>query len=79
MADWTASRWLGAKFQAPVHKTGRMLSWSYEKHDIAGKTMISASLEMNANGTATFRESSDLTNGMFNGSGYKVTGTFTRQ
>ena len=79
MADWITSRWLGAKFQAPVHKSGRTLSWSYEKHDIAGKTMISASLEMNANGTGTLHEKTDLANGLFKGSGYAATGIFVRQ
>src|SRR5438132_414893 len=44
IANWTASRWLGAKFQAPIQKNGTTLTWNYEKHDIAGKTLISASL-----------------------------------
>jgi hypothetical protein len=77
--NWTASKWLGAKFQAPVQKNGRTLRWSYEKHDIAGHTVITASLQMDANGTATFSEKSEIVGGWFKGSGYTVTGTLVRQ
>lgn len=78
-ANWTASKWLGAKFQAPVQKNGRTLTWSYEKHDIAGQTMMTSSLQMNDNGTATFSEKSEIVGGWFKGSGYSVTGTLVRQ
>jgi hypothetical protein len=78
-ANWTASRWLLAKFQAPIHKSGRTLTWSCERHDLAGKTTINASLQMNPNGTAAFTESSGVVNGMFQGSSYKVAGTLVRQ
>jgi hypothetical protein len=78
-ANWTASRWLWAKFQAPVHKNGRTLTWSCERHDLAGMTTINSSLQMNQNGTATFTESSGVVNGMFQGSSYKVNGTLVRQ
>ena len=78
-ANWTASRWLLAKFHAPVQKNGRTLTWSCERHDIAGKTIISSSLQMNPDGTATFTESSGISNGLFQGSGYKVAGTLVRQ
>jgi hypothetical protein len=78
-ASWTASKWLGARFQAPVQKNGRRLIWSYEKHDLAGKTLINSSLQINPNGTATFVETCGLANGLFKGSGYSVTGTLVRK
>lgn len=77
--NWTASKWLGAKFQAPVQRNGRTLSWSYEKHDIAGHTVITSSLQVNTNGTATFSEKSEIVGGWFKGSGYSVSGTFSKQ
>jgi hypothetical protein len=77
--NWTASKWLGARFQALVQKNGSMLSWSYEKHDLAGKTLINSSLQINSNATATFVETCGLANGLFKGSGYSVTGTFVRK
>jgi hypothetical protein len=77
--NWTASKWLGAKFQAPTRRSGQTLSWSYEKHDIAGKSVINSSLQLNSDGTATFHETDNIDNGMFKGSGYSVTGRFVRQ
>jgi len=77
--SWTASKWLGAKFQAPARRAGQTLSWSYEKHDIAGKSVINSSLQLNSDGSATFHETDNIDNGMFKGSGYSVTGRFIRQ
>src|SRR6266403_4412433 len=77
--NWTASRWLGAKFQAATRRNGKTLYWSYEKHDIAGKSTINSSLQLNSDGTATFHETDNIDNGMFKGSGYSVTGRFVRQ
>jgi hypothetical protein len=78
-ANWTASKWLGARFQALVQKNGPTLSWSYEKHDLAGKTLINSSLQINSSGTVTFIERCGLANGLFKGSGYSVTGTLVRK
>lgn len=77
--NWTASRWLGTKFQAATRRNGKTLYWSYEKHDIAGKSTINSSLQLNSDGTATFHETDNIDNGMFKGSGYSVTGRFVRQ
>lgn len=77
--SWTASKWLGAKFQAATRRNGKTLYWSYEKHDIAGKSTINSSLQLNSDGTATFHETDNIDNGMFKGSGYSVTGRFVRQ
>jgi hypothetical protein len=77
--SWTASKWLGAKFQAPTRRSGQTLYWTYEKHDIAGKSLINSSLQLNSDGTATFHETDNIDNGMFKGSGYSVTGRFVRQ
>jgi hypothetical protein len=77
--NWTATRWLGARFQASTRRNGQTLSWSYEKHDIAGKSVISSSLQLNSDGTATFHETDNIDNGIFKGSGYSVTGRFVRQ
>jgi hypothetical protein len=77
--NWTASKWLGAKFQAPTRRSGQTLYWSYEKHDIAGKSLINSSLQLNSDGNATFHETDNIDNGMFKGSGYSVTGRFVRQ
>ena len=41
--------------------------------------MITCALEMNANGTASYSESSGLVNGLFKGAGYKISGTLVRQ
>lgn len=77
--NWTASKWLWQKFQAPTRRNGKILYWSYEKHDIAGKSVINSSLQLNPDGTATFHETDNIDNGMFKGSGYSVTGRFVRQ
>jgi len=77
--SWTASKWLGAKFQAPTRRSGQTLYWSYEKHDIAGKSVINSSLQLNSDSSAIFHETDNIDNGMFKGSGYSVTGRFVRQ
>jgi hypothetical protein len=78
-ATWTSSAWIFAKFHAPVQKNGRTLSWTCERHDIAGKTTVFCRLEMDANGTARYSESSGLVNGVFKGAGYEISGTLVRQ
>lgn len=77
--NWTSSAWFLTKFQAPVQKKGRTLSWACEKHNIAGTTTVNCSLEMQANGTAKFSESSGLVNGVFKGKGYEFSGMLVRQ
>ena len=49
--NWTSSAWIFAKFQAPVQKKGRVLTWTCDRHDIVGRTAIFCRLEMDANGT----------------------------
>ena len=78
-ASWTSSAWIFAKFQAPVEKKGRALTWTCERHDLAGKTSIFCRLEMDTNGTARYSESSGLVNGVFKGAGYEISGTLMRQ
>ena len=78
-ANWTSSAWIFAKFQAPVQKNGRALTWTCQRHDIAGQTTIFCRLEMDANGTARYSESSGLVNGVFKGAGYEISGTLVRQ
>jgi hypothetical protein len=77
--NWTSSAWIFAKFQAPVQKNGRTLIWNCERHDFAGKTSVNCRLEMDANGTARYSESSGLVNGVFKGKGYEITGTLVRK
>ncbi len=79
MADWTSSAWIFAKFQASVQKNGRTLSWTTERHDIAGATTVNCRLEMESNGTARYSESSGLVNGIFKGAGYEISGILVRQ
>jgi hypothetical protein len=78
-ATWTSSAWIFAKFQAPVQKKGRTLNWTCERHDLAGQTAVFCRLEMDANGTARYSESSGLVNGVFKGAGYELSGTLVRQ
>jgi hypothetical protein len=78
-ATWTSSAWIFAKFHAPVQRKGRTLNWTCERHDLAGKTAVFCRLEMNANGTAQYSESSGLVNGVFKGAGYQLSGTLVRQ
>lgn len=78
-ASWTSSAWIFATFHASVQKHGRTLNWTCERHDLAGKTMITCALEMNSNGTASYSESSGLVNGLFKGAGYKISGILVRQ
>ncbi len=78
-ANWTSSAWIFAKFNAPVQKNGRVLTWTCQRHDLAGKTTVFCRLEMDANGTARYSESSGLVNGMFKGAGYEVTGILVKQ
>ena len=78
-ANWTSSAWMFAKFQAPVQKNGRTLTWTTERHDIAGATTVKCRLEMDSNGTARYSESSGLVNGVFKGKGYEISGVFVRQ
>ncbi len=78
-ADWTSSAWMLAKFNAPVQKNGRTLNWTCQRHDFAGPTTIVCRLEMEANGTARYSESSGLVNGAFKGHGYEVSGTLVRR
>jgi hypothetical protein len=78
-ANWTSSAWMFAKFQAPVQNNGRVLTWTAERHDIAGKTTVNCRMEIDPNGTARYSESSGLVNGMFKGAGYELSGTLLRQ
>jgi hypothetical protein len=78
-ANWTSSAWMFAKFQAPVQKNGRTLSWTTERHDLAGTTTVNCRLEMDTNGTGRYSESSGLVNGIFKGAGYELNGTLVRQ
>ena len=78
-ASWTSSAWMFAKFQAPVRKNGRTLSWTTERHDLAGTTTVNCRMEMEANGSARYSESSGLVNGIFKGAGYELSGTLVRQ
>jgi hypothetical protein len=78
-ASWTSSAWMFAKFQAPVQKNGRVLSWTTERRDIAGTTTVNCRMEIDQNGTARYSESSGLVNGVFKGAGYEISGTFIRQ
>lgn len=78
-ATWTSSAWIFAKFQAPVQKKGRTLNWSSERHDLAGQTAVYCRLEIDANGTARYSESSGLVNGVFKGAGYEISGILMRQ
>ena len=75
---WTASKWFTGKFQATVRRNGNTLSWSYEKHQLTNTSIISSSLTMNADGTATFEEQSTIASGFAKGSNYKVRGIFNR-
>src|SRR5262245_16142468 len=38
--NWTSSAWIFSHFQAMAHKSGRTLTWTSERHDIAGQTNI---------------------------------------
>jgi hypothetical protein len=78
-ANWTSSAWVFAKFQAPVQKNGRTLTWTTERHDIAGKTTVNCRMEIDQNGTARYSESSGLVNGVFKGAGYELRGMLMRQ
>ena len=78
-ASWTSSAWIFARFQAPVQKNGRTLMWTTERHDLAGTTTVNCRLEMDANGTARYSESSGLVNGVFKGAGYELSGVVVRQ
>jgi hypothetical protein len=78
-ANWTSSAWLFATFQASIQKRGRTLTWTTERHDIAGTTTVNCRLEMEGNGTARYSESSGLVNGVFKGKGYEISGILTRQ
>lgn len=78
-ANWTSSAWMFAKFQAPVHKKGKTLSWTTERHDLAGTTTVNCRLELDTNGTGKYSESSGLVNGIFKGAGYELNGTLIRQ
>jgi hypothetical protein len=78
-ASWTSSAWMFAKFNAPIQKNGRTLTWTTERHDFAGTTTVNCRMEMDANGTARYSESSGLVNGMFKGAGYELSGTLVRQ
>jgi hypothetical protein len=77
--SWTTSAWMFGKTQAAVQKNGRTLTWTCERHYLAGKIAVACRLEMDANGTARYSESSGLVNGMFKGAGYELTGTLIRQ
>jgi len=77
--NWTTSAWMFGKTQAAVQKNGRTLTWTCERHYLAGKIAVACRLEMDANGTARYSESSGLVNGMFKGAGYEVSGTLVRQ
>jgi hypothetical protein len=77
--SWTSSAWMFAHFQAPVQKSGRTLSWTYERHDIAGQSNIAVKMEMNPDGTATLMEYTGMTNGAFKGYSYQLIGRLIRQ
>jgi len=77
--SWTSSAWMFAHFQAPAQKSGRTLSWTYERHDIAGQSNIAVKMEMNPDGTATLMEYTGMTNGAFKGYSYQLTGRLIRQ
>lgn len=77
--SWTSSAWMFAHFQAPVQKSGRILSWTYQRHDIAGQSNIAVKMEMNPDGTATLMEYTGMTNGAFKGYSYQLTGRLVRQ
>lgn len=76
---WTSSAWMFARFHATAQKTDRTLSWSTERHDIAGRTAVICRLEQTGDGVARYSESSGLVNGAFKGAGYELVGTLTRQ
>jgi len=76
---WTSSAWISATFHAAAQKNGRLLSWTTERHDIAGRTNIICRLEQTGERVARYSESSGLVNGAFKGAGYELTGTLTRQ
>jgi hypothetical protein len=77
--SWTSSAWMFAHFQAPARKNGRTLSWTYERHDIAGHSNIAVKMEMNPDGTATLMEYTGMTNGAFKGYSYQLIGRLIRQ
>ena len=77
--NWTTSAWMFGKTQAAVQKNGRTLTWTCERHYLAGQIAVACRLEMDANGTARYSESSGLVNGMFKGAGYELSGTLVRQ
>lgn len=77
--NWTTSAWMFGKSQAAVQKNGRTLTWTCERHYLAGKIAVACRLEMGGNGTARYSESSGLVNGMFKGAGYEISGILTRQ
>ena len=77
--NWTSSAWMFSHFQAVARKNGRTLSWTYERHDLAGQSNIAVKLEMNSDGTATLMEYTGMTNGAFQGYSYQLTGRLVRQ